>query len=473
MKKVLFGFQGLLTIILLVQLLLLGMFPLLYISAISCILIILWLLVLLLDIKASKRSNRKDYGAVIMSVLLSIVLLFVNVYANIGTGVLNQITGNSTQIRYYSVVVLADSSINEVSDLSGDYIGIDRSSASENLDILLDYVLENAPYCNIAEYRTNSSSLDALYSNDINALLIDEALRNFYEDEIETFSTDTRVIYSIDVKSEISLSNAVNVTKDPFTVYISGLDTYGAVSTVSRSDVNILLTINPNTNQILMTSLPRDSYVVLDSYNQYDKLTHAGIYGIDESIDTISSWLDIDINYYAKVNFSSLTKIIDAMGGIYVDVGNQSFSNNAVTITSGVNYFDGASALAFCRERYQVSGGDLGRGQNQMLVIEAIINKLISPVIITNYSSILNAISSCLETNMSSGDITKLINMQLSNMNSWSISSYQVSGSDSSSTSTYSMPGQSVYVMVPDAEIVSNAKNNIQDIIDGNTPTYK
>ena len=259
------------------------------------------------------------------------------------------------------------------------------------------------------------------------------------------------------------------ITEDTFNVYLSGIDVYGAISTNSRSDVNIIATVNPKTRQILLTTTPRDFFVTIPgvSGGQKDKLTHAGIYGVDASIATLENLYDTEIPFYARVNFTSIMEIVNVLGGVDV-YSEYSFttSDNVVYIQKGMNHLNGKQALSFARERYNVPGGDEQRGRNQQAVIVAMIRKMISPQILIKANGIIDSVSGNVETNMSQKQIQQLIKMQLNEGGSWNIYSTSVTGSGGSDY-TYSIPGTAVYVMYPDATSVGNAQNLMKRVEDG------
>ena len=264
----------------------------------------------------------------------------------------------------------------------------------------------------------------------------------------------------------------IDISTQPFTVFISGIDSYGDISSMTRgrSDVNMLATINPNTHEILLTSIPRDYYVQLHgTTGTRDKLTHAGIYGIQMSMQTLEDLLGIEINYYVKVNFSTVTKLVDTIGGIdvYSDQSIRPWTNPKITIPKGNVHMDGAMALAFARERKSYSTGDRHRVQNQQDVISAIIKKVSSSsVILTKYSEILSDLADCLSTNIGKDEISSLVKLQLDEMPSWQIGQYSLNGSDAHDY-TYSMGQQVLYVMEPNLETVQTASDNIKGIIEG------
>ncbi len=254
-----------------------------------------------------------------------------------------------------------------------------------------------------------------------------------------------------------------DVTKESFTIFLSGMDKYGAVSSVSRSDVNMLVTINPRTRQILMTSIPRDYYVRLATKNADDKLTHAGLFGVQESVLTLENLFGIDIDYYVKVNFTSVVTCVNAVGGITVD-NPRAFSTSLYHFPAGQIALDGNMALSFVRERHAFGAGDNERVKNQQRVLSGLIQKIISPAIITKYNSILSAMSGAFITDMTSAEIQSLIQMQLNDMRGWEIQQVSVIGTGSKSSTCYALPGVSVYVMIPNYANVADVANHIRAI---------
>ena len=250
-----------------------------------------------------------------------------------------------------------------------------------------------------------------------------------------------------------------------FNVYISGIDTTGSISNVARSDANILATVNTKTHEVLLTSIPRDYYVTLHSKKAKDKLTHSGIYGVSETVTTVEDLLDIDINYYVRVNFTTLIKLVDTLGGVSV-YSDYNFTTAGYTFSKGYNRLNGKEALAFSRERYSFANGDNQRVKNQQQVIEAIINKVLdSKTILTKHTSILNSMEGSFQTNISQDEVSKLVQDQLNNMSSWKILNNSLTGTGSYGP-TYSMGSQELYIMLPDSTSVQNAKQQIKSVMD-------
>ena len=283
--------------------------------------------------------------------------------------------------------------------------------------------------------------------------LLEENNLPFYQ-SVEVLAT-----FKIKIKAN-STSTKTNTTK-PFVLYISGIDTYGEISSVSRSDVNILAVINPQTHKILLVNTPRDYYVQLHgTTGTRDKLTHAGIYGIDMSMNTLNDLYGANIDYYMRVNFASLLNIVDSIGGVSV-YSETAFKAGKHSFQAGYNDVNGEQALAFSRERYSFEDGDRMRGKNQQRVIEAIIQKISSPASLVNYQNILGSFKSALQTNATADEMTSLINQQLNSMRRWQVESVSVDGTGKTAP-TYSMGSLPLYVMEPDTSTLNSVKQKIK-----------
>ena len=470
--KVVLGLQIIASLALILLIFKLNILPILYLGILTAVLVILCLLMFVF-MKPSKKEGKgkvREYLGKIISLLLSIILLLATVYVAQGDSVLGNITGANTQTTRFCVYVLEDSSYEKLSDLSG--MTIEASSTYDNEDDFnkaMDTLKKEESSIKVSSIDDYDQLAKDLYAGKVPAIYVNEAYNGIFEEDYSTFSDDVRAIWSYDIVESVEdISKDVNVTSDVFTIYISGIDTTGKVSTVSRSDVNMLVTVNPTTKDILMTSIPRDYYVTLANKGKKDKLTHAGLAGVENSVKTIEGFMDIDINYYAKVNFTSLIKMVDALGGIEV-YSPVSFTtrHGKYKIVKGNNYMDGEKALGFVRERYGLSGGDNDRVRNQQRVLEAMLKKAMSPAIITNYSSILKSINGSFETNMSSSDITKLIKMQLNDMASWNIHQIQLSGTGKTMTGGAYMPNHKLYYMIPNQDSVDKCTSIINKMMNG------
>ena len=266
---------------------------------------------------------------------------------------------------------------------------------------------------------------------------------------------------------------AMAITTEPFVVYLSGVDNRGELTEDARSDVNILAVVNPLTKRVALINTPRDYYVDLAGTDSKDKLTHAGLYGVETSMATLGDLYGIEVDHYVRINFAGFIDIVDALGGIdvycdeaFTSVGSPGYYD-PTDFEEGWNHLDGAAALAFARERHAFATGDIQRGINQMKVIDAMLDKIKSPALLTSYSRLLAAVSDNFVTSLSSNQITALVRMQLSDFAAWDIENYSVTGSSSSSTHCYSAQGQKLYVMKPDEDSVAGAQELIQSVLSG------
>ena len=463
--KVIHGIQVLASIVLIALFFKLNALPMLYIGAGIVLVAILCLITFLL----MKPSKKKDAGKArniigkIISIVLSALLLFGSLSVAKGDSVIGKITGANSETTRISVIVMKDSIFKNIEDLKGQTIEASDTS-SENMQKAIADLKSKVDNIEIQNVDNFVQLADDLYDGKTNAIYIDEGYSSMFEDSHENFSNETRVLYTYEITKEVQdFSKDVNVTNEVFNIFISGIDTTGPVSTVSRSDVNMIVTVNPKTKQILMTSIPRDYYVTLANKGKKDKLTHAGLGGVENSVKTLENFLGIDINYYARVNFTSLIKMVDALGGIDVE-SPVAFTtmHGGYHIKKGVNHLNGDEALGFVRERYGLANGDNDRVKNQQRVLTAMLEKMMSPAVITNYSKVLDSIAGSFETNMSSSEITSLLKMQLNDMAKWDIMQIQLSGTGRTMTGGAYMPNNRLYYMIPDQDSVNECVSLIK-----------
>ena len=370
-----------------------------------------------------------------------------------------------------SIVVPTNSPVSDVTELSG--VQAPTGADGSNISALLSQIKSDKG----VDLTTDTvDSYQVAYKNLINgdsqAMVLSSAYSSLLELSYDNYGANLKTIYTYKIKKNVS--NEVETTtsrKNIFNIYISGIDTYGSISTVSRSDVNLVLTVNMNTHKILMTETPRDSYVQIPDggANQYDKLTHAGIYGVETSAKTLENLYGVAIDYYARVNFTSFMNLIDAIGGVTV------YNDQAFTSVAGdsfeagnINLNSGKEALTFVRERYNLNNGDYDRGNNQVKVVQAIINKLTSLSSISNYSSIISTLTNSIQTNMSLETMMDFANAQLDSGNKFTITSQEVVGTGSTGVLvSYAMPNASLYMIQLDDTSVANASQTIKDIMEG------
>ncbi|MDY3775229.1 MAG: LCP family protein [Eubacterium sp.] len=381
---------------------------------------------------------------------------------------IDEMAGHQVKVDEISCIVLKDDPAQSIYDTKDYTFGILATNDRANTDKALAEVqaaVGKQPAT--MEYQDNDTLIDALYAKEVNAIIINEANRSPIEEYYKTFSDDTRVLNTHKVETVMEEEEKLDdITKTPFNVYLSGIDVYGSIKTTSRSDVNVIVTVNPNTKQILLTSTPRDYYVPLTVSNGIpDKLTHAGIHGVDCSVGTLENLYDIKIDYYVRVNFTSVKKIVDLLGGVNVYSDYDFTSDWGPSFKKGYNHVNGKQALAFCRERHHFTNGDYQRGRDHQHMIEAILNKAMSPDILPNYAKLLKTASKNFQTNMSTKEITALAKMQLNDMSQWTIKYANAAGSGASKT-TYSYQSRKLYVCVPDYNSVAKITKRINKVLE-------
>ena len=409
-------------------------------------------------------------------------------YISKASGLLGNVTdfGNETTTTV-QVIALKDSGITSEKDLEGKTVGSLKSISLASTKALIQDLSGKGVTFQDKQYDNIQGMVNGLYDKEVPAIILNDAYRgniNDLEDEkFKNFGTDTQVVYTYTYKTENkSTTNSVDdITKNPFTVLISGVDSRDGFAESSRSDVNMLATINPVTKTVLLTSIPRDYYVTTvceeDAGCQNgakDKLTHTGLHGTETTKKTIENLLGVDINYTAKVNFTSVVNLVDALGGIDVNVKpglavdhfyTNDYFGTDYGVTEGINHLNGQAALCYARERYAYQEGDRQRVKNQQEVLMAIVKKATSPSVIGNYPALMDALSGAFQTDLSQDEIQSLIQFQLKEMPDWQFITYSLDGQGS--TEFCAELGNSASVMIPDNETVVTAKKRIEAVIEG------
>ena len=413
-------------------------------------------------------KNKIYIVGIVVSILLSIIQAAGIVYMLKADKLMADVGGATYKTDNMIVVVKKDNVANSLMDASMYRFGTQTAVDQENTQIMVDNINTSlGREVKIEQYGTVQELANALLEGRVDAAIYNQALDGLITDSIEDSSDQVRVLYQYGIETEIEQEN-VDVG-EPFNVYISGIDVSGPVATNSRSDVNIIMTVNPNTKKILLTTTPRDYYIQIPdiSGEQRDKLTHAGIYGVDASMRTLEQLYGIDISYYARVNFSSLIKIVDTLGGVDVDSDYEFTAVNGMHFNQGKNHLNGEEALAFSRERYSFEDGDNQRGRDQEKVLIAILNKAMSPAILSNASALIADVSDSVQTNMTQEEMAKFIKMQLNDGASWNIESAAATGTGDTQA-CYSSGDQPLYVMWPDEAVVQGISAKMNEILNGN-----
>ena len=413
----------------------------------------------------SKKSKKKTRILLMIGNVLNIIAIF-SIYQFIE--LTNRMNETSATSHYaMSIAVLADSSISEINQL--DKVIAPLELDEDNILKFMDEIKQKQN--KTLEVEKNHSYLDSynsLINGEVEAIVLNGTFENIIETEHPDYLSKIKKLYVKKITKKVS---GPKINKgDSFNIYVSGIDTYGPINEVSRSDVNIILTVNTKTKKVLITTTPRDSYVpiALGGNDQKDKLTHAGLYGVDASIKTLENLYNIDLNYYVRLNFTSFLKLIDYLGGVDVD-NDKAFTakHNGQYYAAGRIHLNANQALGFVRERYALSDGDRDRGRNQQKVITAIIRKLTSAEALTNFNDILQGIQDSIQTNMPFVTMMNLVNSQLETGGLYSVESTDLTGVGSMDLPSYAMPNSKLYMMEVDENKLQSIKDAMKAIMEG------
>ena len=462
-----------------------GMLSNLYLIILMVVLIVLNAVSVIVQLPLRRNKAGKLIMGIV-SLLLSGAMLYGVVAVNSVQSALSKIVGKMTETEITEVRVMNDNPATSMGDTRGYTFGYIADADTKNTQSNLDEISKSFGTIKSKGYDSMTALADALYDDEVDAILINQGYVDLLteKDGYTDFRDQTRVLYTYTTTHEVDpIVPNTSITKEPFVVYCSGIDArVDDISAKSRSDVNILAVVNPTTKQILLVNTPRDYYLPLARNGELDKLTHAGLYGIDESMKVLGNLYGVQADYYVRVNFAGLVKIVDALGGVDIESdanfscvpmetpdGNGDYTYQKYSFTKGINHVNGSQALAFARERKAFADGDNRRGQHQMTVIKAIVNKACSSAVLTKYQELLKAASDAFITNMPYADISSLVQMQLGDMADWNITTYAVSG-EGSTEYCYAL-GDKAWVMIKDSSKVNTAKNMIQQVINGEVPT--
>ena len=431
-----------------VALWLMNLLPAKYVTIIGLVLLLFFVCV----VSTQLLSKKKGIAGKVISILLSIGLIFGSYYIFKTTNVIENISGGDTKVTKMVVAVKESDPAEKLEDAASYQFGVQYALQRSDVEAAVANINEKlGSQIAAVEYGSVAEQAAALHSGEVQAIIYNDAYSQMLEEGLGEEQENFKVIYTYEVKSKVENKAAqVEVKDETFTVYISGIDVYGAIETNSRSDVNI-----PGI-----------------SGDMRDKLTHAGIYGVDASMSTLGQLYNTSIEFYARVNFTSLVEMVDALGGIDV-ISEQAFTTSddsglVMDVIQGENHFNGEQALAFARERQNVDGGDFQRGRNQQAVITAMIKKAISPAILTGANGLLNSVSGNVDTNMSTEQIQTLVKNQLSEGGAWNIKSMSAEGMGDTQE-CFSMVGTPLYVTQPDQNSVAAIQTAIAAVKAGET----
>lgn len=432
----------------------------------TAVLVVVFLVCLLLTL-FKKGKHLVTVLLVLFSIVVGVSLFAFKSLVDVADNINKTASYSEIEMK---VVVPANSSISDVSELTN--VQAPTSADESNINALIANIKsEKGVELTVDPVDSYQSAYENLINGSSQAMVLNSSYSSLLELSYNDYESNLKTIYTYKIKKAIE-DTAKTTDKNVFNIYVSGIDTSGAVSTVSRSDVNLILTVNMNTHKILMTTTPRDSYVRIPDggADQYDKLTHAGIYGIETSVKTLENLYDIPINYYARLNFTSFVKLINALGGVtvYNDQAFTSLHGNYNFGVGNINLTSGEEALGFVRERYSLEHGDYDRGNNQLKVIQAIVEKLTSFQSVSNYSDVISTLQDSIQTNMPLNTMMSLVNEQLDSGKTFIFSSQEVTGTGSTGQLTsYAMPNASLYMIQLDDASVAKASQAIKNVMEG------
>ena len=427
----------------------------------------------LLVVLAISIFLQKAKKSTLVTTIILVVFSLISLVGVFGFKQMIDITNRMNQTAAFSevemsIVVPKDSDIKDVNQLTT--VQAPTKVDKNNVDTLMSALKKDKKVdVKVDDVASYQEAYDNLKSGKSKAMVLSGSYASLLESVDSNYSSNLKTIYTYKIKKKNN-NSAKQVDSKVFNIYISGIDTYGSISTVSRSDVNIIMTVNMNTHKILLTTTPRDAYVKIPDggADQYDKLTHAGIYGVETSEKTLENLYGIKIDYYARINFTSFLKLIDQLGGVTVH-NDQAFTSlhGKFDFPVGDIQMNSEQALGFVRERYSLDGGDNDRGKNQEKVISAIVNKLASLNTVSNFTSIVNNLQDSVQTNMSLDTINALANTQLDSGSKFTVTSQAVTGTGSTGQLTsYAMPNSSLYMMKLDDSSVESASQAIKNLME-------
>lgn len=441
-----------------------GLLPSLFVLIMIVVLALFFILDLFLVMKT--RYALKITGLLI-SLIMILLMIFALFYLVRVTTTLSNVSDKTTQTSRIVVAVRADDDAEELADTSGYRYGVPVYGTQPEIKATMQEIRDTLQrVIDTEDYNRPVDEAQALIDGDIDAAVYNNAYTDIFEESIDGYSEKVKIIYEYNYDTTI-VTEGTDVNNS-FNIYISGIDVYGPITTNSRSDVNIIMTVNPDTHTILLTTTPRDYYVTIPgiSGDMRDKLTHAGIYGISASMDTLENLYGITLNDYIRINFTSLVSLVDALGG--VDVNSEyAFSTENYSFSQGINHMDGDQALEFSRERYSFADGDNQRGKNQQAVLEAIIEKLQTSEILSHASDILEVADECMQTSLTKRDITTMLRKQIADNAHWTVLKQAAVGTGDSQPTYSGGEGEYRYVMWPDDDSVYQLSTNIDNIMKG------
>lgn len=459
-----FLFQILFSVILMITVNRTGMLPWRYVILLSALLIGL----AAADFLLLSRRFRGRMAALVLSLVVMVASIW-------GAGTLRRtlnVLGNkeaSYKTDDMVAVVLAEDTAENILDAGQYTFGIQNGMDESNTAAMRQDIEEKVgASIQVREYASPVEVAQALLDGEVGAIIYNQAYEPIIEEAIEGYADRVKVIHNYGIETEIVTETVEQ--GEPFNILISGIDVRGSINQTSRSDVNIIVTVNPNTKKILMTTTPRDYYLEIPgvSGGQRDKLTHAGLYGVDASMATLEKAYGIEITYYVRVNFTTLVDVVDAIGGVdvYIPQSFDAYTDSSVHLEAGQQHLNGRQALAFCRERYSFADGDNQRGKDQEAVLKAILQKMMSPGVLLNVGDLLDSLGDTFATSLPEDKIAELVNMQLSDNATWSFMRQEAGKGEFDMQPTYSGGSMQLSVTWPDEDSLKENASRIQAVLE-------
>lgn len=472
-SQLLSNIQGVASVVTVFALIKLNLLPIKYLAPIVIAIVLLWGLTFM----SARLCKRRTIAGNILSVAMTVALLSTSFYTLKTNGMLSAISDNDKKVDKIVVAVAVDDSAESIQDAKNYQFGIQLALKGNDIkDTVKEINTKVKKKIDTIECSNLNEQVQKLFDGEVQAIIYNNAYASILKESFPDYEKKVKVIYEYKIVNKLDkmtmTKKELEVSKHPFTMYLSGIDVAGEIETTGRSDVNILAVVNPQTHQVLLITTPRDYYVEIPGVSEGmpDKLTHAGIYGVDTSMATLSKLYDTPVDFYARVNFTSMVQIVDALGGVDVnsefEFTTSEDSGKVVEIKKGMNHFDGEHALVFARERQNVPGGDYQRGKDQQAVLTAMIKKAVSPAILSGISDIIDSVRGNVDTDMSIEQVQALIKSQILKPATWNIKSMDAKGEDSEEY-CYSIPEMPVYVSYPDYDSIEEIKNAIDQVQNG------
>lgn len=465
--------QGIASLIAIVALIKLNLLPAKFLLPIILVIVLLWGL----TFESARVCRKRVIAGNILSITMSFVLLAGSFYVLKTNGMLSAISNGDKKVDKIVVAVMVDDEAESIKEAKDYEFGIQLALKGKDVKDTVEEINSKVKKkIETVECSSLNDQVQKLFDGEVQAIIYNNAYTSILKESFPDYEKKVKIIFEHDIVNKldkiIMTKDELEVSKHPFTMYLSGIDVSGNIETTGRSDVNILAVVNPETHQVLLVTTPRDYYVEIPGVSEGmpDKLTHAGMYGVDTSMATLSELYDTPVDFYARVNFTSMVQIVDALGGIDVnsefEFTTSEDSGKVMNVSEGMNHFNGEDALVFARERQNVPGGDYQRGKDQQAVLTAMIKKAVSPAILTGISDIIDSVSGNVDTNMSIKQVQALIKSQILKPAAWNIKSMDAKGEDSQEF-CYSIPDMEVYVSYPDYESIEEIKRTIDQVQNG------